>query len=286
MSSLFLQRVKFFLVVLGVFALAGGALYVLLPRHTAYAPVIPQELHDDPSSAHEFEQKNIHVANIQQGDAVSFPLVISGQARVFENVVEYRVVDDTGSVLADGFVLADSPDVGMFGSFTETIYFDAPQTSSGALEVFSSSPADGSPENMVRLPITFHEDEHVSRDVSLFFLPRDSSDCATVIPVSRRIPKVPSVAYETLQALLRGIRSSERDAFATALPQRASLRSLFIENGVATVTFAEGSFSGVAGSCTVGSIRAQIEATLAQFPSITSVVLLEEGKTSAETLQP
>lgn len=287
MHALSLRRVKFLLFFFGVLVITALVLYLFLPRTTVYAPVIPEESQDHAFEDDERDEQNISLAYIEAGDTIPFPFVLSGHARVFENVVEYRLIDDMGNVLDEGYTVADAPDVGMFGPFTATFYFDAPQHAQGVLEVFSSSPRDGAPENIIRVPVRFDQSAMQASYVDVYFLPQSSSDdCGQVLPLRRRIPQTPAVAHEALQALLRGVRASERSSFLTALPQQAALRSIFIENGVATVTFAEGSFSGVAGSCLVQSIRAQIEATLAQFSSISSVVLLEEGKSFEETLQP
>ncbi|HPP18950.1 MAG TPA: GerMN domain-containing protein, partial [Candidatus Dojkabacteria bacterium] len=60
---------------------------------------------------------------------------------------------------------------------------------------------------------------------------------------------------------------------------------LSIEDGVARVDFSKELEEGVAGSCKVESIRAQIEETLKQFDNIDSVIISVEGKVEG-ILQP
>jgi hypothetical protein len=274
-----------------IFPIGGAALLLLViitgvhflfPRQLP-APVVPVE--DDGTPAAE-DLGNIVVAEPQAGNIVGFPLMIVGQARVFENVFQYRVKDDAGVVLADGHAMADAPDVGQYGSFLLSVHYDAPTTSTGTVEVFSYSARDGSEQDMVTIPVMF-SDEVDAREVFVYFVPREQgNDCSVVVPVTRRISVTPAIANATLVELLHGVDSSEYESLASLIPPQARVRSLILDEGVATVTFVEDSFLGVAGSCMVAGIRAQIEASLTQFPSIISVVIVEEGKTAEETLQP
>lgn len=273
---------------------AGGIAILLLvfvaivlfvfPLQTAQAPVVPiDEETGDPAQE---ELANIIVAEPVAGDVVGLPLVITGQARVFENVFQYRVRDDAGVVLAEGHAMADAPDIGTFGPFTLSLNYDEPTTSTGLVEVFSYSARDGSEENMVSIPVSFSSEVEV-REVGVYFLPQDAvEDCTSVIRVDRRVPSTLAIAHAAMTELLVGVRPSEGQDFITLIPYSARLRSLVLEEGVATVTFAKDSFLGVAGSCMVLGIRSQIEATLTQFSSISSVIIVEEGKTAEETLQP
>lgn len=256
--------------------------YIVLPQRTVEAPVIPSE------PGGEQDLANIVVAQPVSGEEIGFPLVIAGQARVFENTLSYRVLDDAGTVLAEGNILADAQGAGQFGSFALSINYLTPTTSSGVVEVFSLFAKDGTQENGVTIPVVFPKDEE-TENVSVYFIDRASaqtSDCSVTHAVTRRIVNTPAIAHATLQELFAGPLSSESQTLETMIPSSAKLRSVIIEDGVATVTFVQGSFSGVAGSCTVGAIRAQIEQTLLQFSSVTSVVLLEEGTPANEILQP
>jgi hypothetical protein len=192
-------------------------------------------------------------------------------------------------VLAEGHAMTDAPDVGQFGSFTLSVNYDEPTVPGGVVEVFSYSAKDGSEQDMVRIPVVFSLDVS-AEEVSVYFVSRNASenngDCTDVTEVTRRVPDTVAVAHAALGELLEGVDASESESLISLIPTQAKVRSLGIEDGVAIVTFVKDSFLGVAGSCMVGGIRAQIESTLMQFSSVTSVIILEEGKTVDEVLQP
>lgn len=265
---------------------AFGIFFFILPQEPVYAPAFPVE---DLESPPQESLANIVIATPVAGDEIGFPLVLSGQARVFENVFQYRIRDDAGIVLAAGHASAAAPDVGQFGSFSLEVSYSEPTVSSGFVEVFSLSAHDGSEQDMITIPVTFASDVLV-QDVSVYFVSRSAlaqgTSCTDVIAVSRRVPQTVAIAHAALTSLLSGVYAYEDADLLSSLPSYAQLRSVSIEDGVATVLFAKDSFLGVAGSCTVASVRSQIEATLGQFSSINKVILLEEGKTPEETLQP
>lgn len=265
---------------------AFGIFFFILPQEPVYAPAFPVE---DLESPPQESLANIVIATPVAGDEIGFPLVLSGQARVFENVFQYRIRDDAGIVLAAGHASAAAPDVGQFGSFSLEVSYSEPTVSSGFVEVFSLSAHDGSEQDMITIPVTFASDVLV-QDVSVYFVSRSAlaqgTSCTDVVAVSRRVPQTVAIAHAALTSLLSGVYAYEDADLLSSLPSYAQLRSVSIEDGVATVLFAKDSFLGVAGSCTVASVRSQIEATLGQFSSINKVILLEEGKTPEETLQP
>ncbi|MEK9156779.1 MAG: Gmad2 immunoglobulin-like domain-containing protein [Patescibacteria group bacterium] len=260
--------------------------FFILPQNTAQAPVVPV---GDFWVPVEESLRNIIVAEPVAGGVIGFPLTIVGQARVFEAVFHYRVTDDARVVLAEGHAMADAPDTGEFGSFTVLVNYDEPTVPGGVVEVFSYSAKDGSEQDMVRIPVVFSVDAS-AEEVLVYFVPRNASenggDCTDVTEVTRRVPDTVAIAHAALGELLEGVDASEGEEFVSLIPTQAKVRSIGIEDGVATVTFVQDSFLGSAGSCMVTGIRAQIEATLKQFSSVTSVIILEEGKSADKILQP
>lgn len=128
---------------------------VIDPNSTPTVTVSPQP--EDEQATEDGE--NIEVTSPDPEDEVSLPLIISGIARVFENQLQYRVTDGTGAVVAEGIATATAPDVGQFGPFLVTIneWDEEPAATTGMVEVFSSSPLNGSEINKVTIPITFEE---------------------------------------------------------------------------------------------------------------------------------
>jgi hypothetical protein len=105
---------------------------------------------------------NIIVSTPVDNDTVNQSFQVQGSARVFENVVSYRVKNfTTGTVLVSGTTTADASDVGQFGTFTITIKLpestalqkDTPLQ----LEVFQASAKDGSDSDKVTIKLKFQE---------------------------------------------------------------------------------------------------------------------------------
>jgi cytoskeletal protein RodZ len=86
---------------------------------------------------------------------VSSPMLVRGEARVFENNVSLRLTDADGEILAETFATAEAPDIGQFGPFQISLSFSRPTTSTGTLEVFEASARDGSEINKVTIPVRF-----------------------------------------------------------------------------------------------------------------------------------
>lgn len=101
------------------------------------------------------QSENIKVYAPAQGAQVTSPLVISGEARVFEGTVNYRILDETGSIISEGFTTAASPEMGEFGPYALTADYTPPATATGKLEVFNYSARDGSVENLVTVIVRF-----------------------------------------------------------------------------------------------------------------------------------
>ena len=111
-------------------------------------------------------------------------------------------------------------------------------------------------------------------------------DCTKVYVVDRTVPKSVATAEPALKELLKGPSEGEIIlGYLSSINPGTILQSLKIEDGIAYADFSAMLGQAVAGSCRVGSIRAQIENTLLQFPTVTSVVISIEGETEG-ILQP
>jgi hypothetical protein len=118
---------------------------------------------------------------------------------------------------------------------------------------------------------------------------------------TRRVPKTTGIGTVALEALLWGPRPDDLAGFATAIPTaeevlqypgrrpdwgaRVTLRSLTIENGVATADFSPELQAYGGGAARAIVIREQITRTLLQFPTVQSVRITIAGQT-AGVLQP
>lgn len=86
------------------------------------------------------------------GDEVVSPLTVSGTADVFEGTVSIRILDANGQELAATFATATCGS-GCRGKYTEEVFFFTEGRQDGTIEVFESSAEDGSPLNLVRVPV-------------------------------------------------------------------------------------------------------------------------------------
>jgi len=227
---------------------------------------------------------NVIVTSPTADETVGLPLVITGSARVFESTLNYRLLDTNGTVLASGNVMTAAPDVGMFGDFTITTSYDAPTGATGTVEVFDYSAKDGAVIDLVSFPVAFPAMETMT--VKTFWTNTESSGlCGSVTATERRVAQSVATGYAALTELLAGPNTPETAAqLATSIPEFVAVKSLTINDGVAKVEFTRSLETG--GSCRVASIRAQIEETLKQFPTVTSVIISTEGRSPAESLQP
>lgn len=229
------------------------------------------------------EGKNIIVLSPEIGATVSYPIKLIGRARVFENQFNYSLTDSEGSVLAEGFGMTDALDVGLYGPFLREIFYKLPTTKAATLEVFQYSMQDGSEQDKVSVPVNFPV--VTPQKVKVFMNPVDepSNYCDKVSAVERLVPRTQRVARAALEELLRGPLPSET-GFVSLIPKGTQVKSLTIENGIAKVDF-NYALNQTGGSCAVGLIRAQIEETLKQFSSVTSVIISVDGDTEM-VLQP
>ncbi len=127
--------------------------------------------------------------------------------------------------------------------------------------------------------------------VKVFFgnttLDASTESCDQVYSVVREIEPTVAVAKEALDQLLVGVTETEAGAgFFTSINQQARVESLVVTDGTATVVFNQDFATGMAGSCKVTAVRAQIEQTLKQFSTIEAVVIKITGVPDEEVLQP
>ena len=97
-------------------------------------------------------EPTIWVTSPVNGQIVTSPVEISGSARVFEATVSFRIKDEQGNTLAQGFATASkgAPDR---GDFKGQLDFKPIGTGKGQIEVFEVSMKDGSDRNKVIIPV-------------------------------------------------------------------------------------------------------------------------------------
>jgi immunoglobulin-like protein involved in spore germination len=86
------------------------------------------------------------------GDEIGSPVTVAGTADVFEATVSIRILDANGQELAAAVTTATCG-TGCRGKYSERVFFFTEARQDGTIEVFESSAKDGSPLNVVRIPI-------------------------------------------------------------------------------------------------------------------------------------
>jgi hypothetical protein len=242
------------------------------------------------------ETENIKVSSPLPGQVISSPLTVSGEARgmwYFEATFPVSLVDEDGEVIFESFIEADGEWMTEnFVPFEKEFTFSAPVGTKATLVLMRSN-ASGLPEHdaSVSVPVVIGSTA-VSEETSfsVFFSSESfgagSVECDEVSAVEREVSKTQAVARAALNALLAGPTQAETNqGLTTNIPNGVELNDIRIENGTAYVDFSE-ELNQVGGSCSVTAIRAQIEETLLQFPTVDDVVISVSGGNPDEALQP
>lgn len=96
---------------------------------------------------------NIQLLSPKAGDTLSSQFAIKGQARVFENQLNFRIKNSTGQALIEGTMAAKSPAAGgTFGPFEATV--SSLPKGKTTIEVFDHSAKDGSEIDKVSISVT------------------------------------------------------------------------------------------------------------------------------------
>ena len=225
-------------------------------------------------------QTNIRNLSIRAGETIQSPFTISGEARgwYFEGSFPIHIVDAIGAPIASGLAQAKSDWMtNDFVPFTATVSFASPQSPDGTIILQKDNPSgDSSFDQEIRIPIQFDTTKH--RAVLLYFYsPKKDTNVACdsqdLVAVTRMLPMSKTPIQDTLKTLLSGPTPQEQSLGLTSdfpLPG-VTLSSASLSNGTLTLSFSDPSHHTSGGSCKVGILRAQIEATAMQFSEVTAV---------------
>lgn len=234
--------------------------------------------------------EEIIITEPQENDLVTSPVTIRGQAKgswFFEAVFPIQIVDGSDNQIGFGTArAADDWQTDEFVDFTAQITFDNKESKTGYLVLHNDNPSGLEKfAKEYRIPVRFSSAEKSEVKIYLGKIYGQQSDCGTVYSVNRTIDKTTAIATATINQLITGPTSEEKEkGYTTGINSLTQLNSLNIENGVARADFSK-ELNDVAGSCTVQMIRAQIENTLKQFTTIEEVIISVDGKTEG-ILQP
>ena len=236
----------------------------------------------------------ITVSEPVDNEEITSPVTIKGSALnswFFEGTMPVSVLDANKKVIASGqaHALKEWTTEGQI-PFEAELTFSQPSTTTGIVRIQNDNPS-GLKENQLTYNIDVKFAGAKKSTVKLFFGNNKNDPnlerCLEVYQVTRTIDTVPTMGKAAIEELLKGPTSAEEaKGYYSAIPANAKLNSLTIKNGVAYADFNSDLENGIAGSCRVQTIRAQIEQELLQFPAIKNVVLSINGKSGDEILQP
>lgn len=268
---------KIILAVIAVLVLggAGGAYFKLAQK--------PYEI--SPSGL-------IKVTSQRSGDKIQSPVTVRGEARgywFFEASFPIKILDEGGNVLGWGIAQALSDWMTEeFVPFEAVIDFEAPAGGSGFLVLIRDNPS-GLPENdeEFRIPVMLAKTEP-QKTINLYYYDpekdRDESGnimCSRqgIVAVTRKIPVTQTPIQDAVRLLLKGeLTNLERaQGITTEYPLKGvSLVGASLNGGVLTLEFTDPYFKTGGGSCRVGILWFQIEATAKQFEGVFEVRFLPE----------
>jgi hypothetical protein len=223
-------------------------------------------------------------------ETIKSPLAIKGVARgnwYFEATFPIELLDEGGNVIAEHYAQAKSDWMTTeFVPFEAVFNFETPATKTGILVLKKSNPS-GLPEHEdeLRIPIVFVQK---TRTIKLYYynLNADKDESGNIkcsrdglAVVEREIPITQTPIQDTIKLLLLGELTNEERAqgVSTEYPLGGlSLKSALLKDGVLTLEFEDPNNKTVGGSCRVGILWFQIEATAKQFPEVQQVRFLPE----------
>ena len=231
----------------------------------------------------------IRVFSPQANEKVSSPLLIKGEARgfwFFEATFPVKLLDDKGNIIAQHYAQAKGDWMTEdFVPFESELVFEAPTTQKGWLVLEKDNPSSLS-ENAdeLRIPIIFD----YSKTVKLYYYnPEQDKDesgniqCSRdgLVAVEREIPVTKTPIQETIKLLIAGqLTDTEKSqGITTKYPLEGfSLKGASLKDGVLTLEFEDPNYKTGGGSCRVGILWFQIEATAKQFSEVQQVRFLPE----------
>lgn len=228
----------------------------------------------------------------KSGDTISSPLVIKGEARgnwYFEASFPIKLIDANGKQLAVTTAQAKGDWMTTeFVPFEANLTFTTPTTESGTLILEKDNPS-GLPQNADerRIPVKFDLSDTQHRTIKLYFYnsAKDQgpggAQCSRngLEAVERSIPVTNTPIQDTIRLLIEGGLTEEEKArgISTEYPLSGlELAGALLEDGILTLEFKDSENRTGGGSCRVGILWFQIEATAKQFPEVKSVRFVPE----------
>ncbi|MFA6189923.1 MAG: Gmad2 immunoglobulin-like domain-containing protein [Candidatus Staskawiczbacteria bacterium] len=247
-----------------------------------------------PTSTPPVDNVLIKVSNPLPNQEIQSPIVVRGQARgywFFEATFPIKLLDENGNVLVQTYAQAQGDWMTEnFVPFESVLTFSVNKNQKGTLVLEKDNPS-GLAENAkeIRIPVNLIADKQQMKAVKLYYynsnLDRDGTGnilCSRngLVAVNRQIPITNTPIQDTINLLISGNLTSAEKAqgITTEYPlQGFKLTAASLNGSVLTLTFNDPNNKTGGGSCRVGILWFQIEATAKQFAGVSSVKFAPEG---------
>lgn len=227
------------------------------------------------------------VFELRDGNELENPFIFYGTTTAFENNINWRLSDENGVTISEGFSYVNSPDIGIPGPFEVKAFFDLiPATQTGTLEVFEISARDGSEIHKASAKVSFTDK---SQTIRLYFgnisKAPEGDECEAVYPVERMVVGGDDMEI-AMHELLKGPSLLEENSeYYTSLPNNVPDPKVFYKKDSVHLEFTEALEYQVGGSCRVLAIRKQIEETAKDASGEEEITISIDGRTE-DILQP
>lgn len=216
----------------------------------------PTSSQPSPSAA----QPEITITSVTSGN----PVIVEGRARTFENHVVVRVIDAQGQLLRETFTTSDG-EMGQHNPYRAAVYLTRNPGPRITVQALEYSARDGSERSLTSRSVDYGVDLVT---VDLYLPEKSPTDCARVLPNPRQIPKSIAMARLLVETLVHDASS--------LFPKGSAISNVAMSGSTVTVDFNE-RLQNVGGSCAAQAIRAAVEKTLLQLPTVKRVVITAGG---------
>jgi hypothetical protein len=235
----------------------------------------------------------IRVDSPRPNQTIQSPILIKGEARgywFFEATFPIKLIDENGEIIASYY--AQTKNEWMtedFVSFGAELDFEIADTQKGTLVLEKSNPSD-LPENYdeLRIPVILEKTERSLQAIKLYYYNSDLDKDETgnvlcsrkgLVAVERKIPVTKTPIQDTIRLLILGELTDQEKAqgINTEYPLTGfSLKGASLKEGSLTLEFDDPDNKTIGGSCRVGILWLQIEATAKQFSQVQEVKFIPE----------
>ena len=299
-----MQKNAFLIIAIIILVVLGG-FYLFSSREQQTACTLEAKICPDGSSVGRVapncdfalcpgEKEGILISSPKRNETIKSPLIIEGEAKgfwFFEAQFTAELYDAKGNFLGRAILTAQknwmSED---FVPFEGNLIFTQPQSPTGVLKFLSSNPS-GLKENqkVFEVPVQF-ELIPTQKILLYYYSPEKDKDetgnikCSKdgLIAIEREIPITQTPIKDTLNLLLKGKQNLTQEdinqGITTEYPLEGfKLKSVNLKSdGTLILEFEDPFNKTIGGSCRVGILWSQIEATAKQFPEVKQVKFLPE----------